>query len=180
MKKYRLSDHVRLYHFEEDGIKHSVTLRQIVALIDFSDVKAGSEGGWLDNEAALSQGGDCWIYDANSVVFAGARVDDNARLTGTCVISHGATISDNAWLDNVEVSHGARISDNVTIKQSQIRGVCRIADQARILPHCLVIAAQGLTSDIDKVLQIYQRATVSASRIVHQAQIYGDARNNFV
>ncbi len=175
MKKYRLSDHVRLYHFEEDGIKHSVTLRQIVALTDFSDVKAGSEGGWLDDEAALSHGGDCWIYDANSVVFAGARVDDNARLTGTCVISHGATISDNAWLDNVEVSHGARISDNVTIKQSQIRGVCRIADQARILPHCLVIAALGLTSDIDKVLQIYQRATVSASRIVHQAQIYGDA-----
>ena len=55
MKKYRLSDHVRLYHFEEDGIKHSVTLRQIVALTDFSDVKAGSEGGWLDDEAALSR-----------------------------------------------------------------------------------------------------------------------------
>jgi hypothetical protein len=32
-----------------------------------------------------------------------------------------------------------------------------------------------LTADRDKVLQIYQRATVSASRIVHQAQIYGDA-----
>ena len=35
--------------------------------------------------------------------------------------------------------------------------------------------AQGLTADRDKYLQIYQRATVSASRIVHQAQIYGDA-----
>jgi carbonic anhydrase/acetyltransferase-like protein (isoleucine patch superfamily) len=32
-----------------------------------------------------------------------------------------------------------------------------------------------LTADRDKFLQIYQRATVSASRIVHQAQIYGDA-----
>ncbi len=42
-------------------------------------------------------------------------------------------------------------------------------------PHCQVIAARGLTADRDKVLQIYQRATVSASRILHQAQIYGDA-----
>ncbi len=38
-----------------------------------------------------------------------------------------------------------------------------------------MIAARGLTADRDKVLQIYQRATVSASRILHQAQIYGDA-----
>lgn len=175
MNKYRLSEKVRLYHFEEDGIKHSVNLRQIVALIDFADVKAGSEGGWLDDEAALSHHGDCWVYDANSVVFGGARIEGDARLTGICIISHGATISGSAWLESAEASHGARISDNVTIKQSQIRGYCRIADQARILPHCLIIAAQGLTSDADKVLQIYQRATVSASRIVHQAQIYGDA-----
>ncbi|RRE15861.1 hypothetical protein EAN91_02760 [Klebsiella pneumoniae] len=38
-----------------------------------------------------------------------------------------------------------------------------------------MIAARGLTADRDKVLQIYQRATVSASRILHRAQIYGDA-----
>ncbi|VEB99855.1 FIG005189: putative transferase clustered with tellurite resistance proteins TehA/TehB [Klebsiella pneumoniae] len=38
-----------------------------------------------------------------------------------------------------------------------------------------MIAARGLTADRDKVLQIYQRAIVSASRILHQAQIYGDA-----
>ncbi len=31
-----------------------------------------------------------------------------------------------------------------------------------------MIAARGLTADRDKVLQIYQRATVSASRILHQ------------
>ena len=42
MNKYRLSDKVRLFHYEEDGIKHSVNLRQIVALRDFADVPAGS------------------------------------------------------------------------------------------------------------------------------------------
>lgn len=123
MRKYRLSEQTRQYCYEEEHGKQSVTLRQIVALIDFADVKAGSEGGWVDEECALSQQGECWIYDVNSVVFAGARIRDDARL----------------------------------------------------LPHCQVIAARGLTADRDKVLQIYQRATVSASRILHQAQIYGDA-----
>ncbi|VEC78017.1 FIG005189: putative transferase clustered with tellurite resistance proteins TehA/TehB [Raoultella ornithinolytica] len=96
MNKYRLSDKVRLFHYEEDGIKHSVNLRQIVALRDFADVPAGSEGGWLDDESALSQAGTCWIYDPNSAVFAGARIEGNARLTGTCIVSHFAIIRDDA------------------------------------------------------------------------------------
>ena len=175
MRKYSLSEQVRPFHYQTDGIKHSVNLRQIVALRDFADVKTGDEGGWIDDEAALSHDGECWIYDANSAVFAGAKIEGNARLTGECIISMGAIVSDNARLDSVHVSHCARLSDNVTASHSQIRGYCHLADNARILPHCHIIAARGLTADNDKILRIYQRATVSASRIVHQAQIYGDA-----
>ena len=175
MRKYYLSEKVRQFHYEADGNKHSVNLRQIVALRDFADVKRGDEGGWLDNEAALSHEGECWIYDPNSAVFAGAKIEGNARLTGECIISHGAIVSDNARLDSVQASHCARISDNVSVSHSQIRGYCHLADNARVLPHSLIIAAQGLTADSDKILRIYQRATVSASRIVHQAQVYGDA-----
>ena len=175
MRKYSLSEQVRPFHYQTDGIKHSVNLRQIVALRDFADVKTGDEGGWIDDEAALSHDGECWSYDANSAVFAGAKIEGNARLTGECIISMGAIVSDNARLDSVHVSHCARLSDNVTASHSQIRGYCHLADNARILPHCHIIAARGLTADNDKILRIYQRATVSASRIVHQAQIYGDA-----
>ena len=39
----------------------------------------------------------------------------------------------------------------------------------------MIVAEQGLTPDHQLLLQIYDRARVSASRIVHQAQIYGDA-----
>jgi hypothetical protein len=46
---------------------------------------------------------------------------------------------------------------------------------ARVLHHSQVIAAKGLTPDNDQILQIYGNATVSQSRVVHQAQIYGDA-----
>ena len=163
MRKYYLSEKVRQFHYDADGNKHSVNLRQIVALRDFADVKSGDEGGWLDNEAALSHEGECWIYDPNSAVFAGAKIEGNARLTGECIISHGAIVSDNARLDSVQASHCARISDNVTVSHSQIRGYCHLADNARILPHSLIIAAQGLTADSDKILRIYQRAALRAS-----------------
>ncbi len=57
MRKYRLSEQTRQYCYEEEHGKQSVTLRQIVALIDFADVKAGSEGGWVDEECALASRG---------------------------------------------------------------------------------------------------------------------------
>lgn len=42
-----------------------------------------------------------------------------------------------------------------------------------------IIAARGLTRESDQLLQIYERAAVSNSRVVHQAQIYGDAMINY-
>lgn len=179
MNKYRLSDETRLWQWKNGDTTHSVTLRQIIATVDFSDVTAGTKGGWIDDGRALAQDGDCWIYDENSVVFAGAVVSGNARLTLPCVISHDARIGDSCWLDGAEVSHGARISDNVTIQHSCVRGECHIYGEARVLHHSVVIAAKGLTPDHEQILQIYDKATVSQSRIVHQAQIYGEAMVNF-
>lgn len=175
MQKYRLREETRHYSYQENGENCRVTLYQIVALRDFADVMAGDEGGWIESEAALSQTGDCWIYDVNSVVFAGARIEGNARLTQCCCISHRAQIRDNAWLDAAHVSDNAIISDNVTIQNSTVRGECLIRNDARVLHHSDIIAVRGLTLEHDQILQIYDRATVSASRIVHQAQIYGDA-----
>lgn len=175
MNKYCLSETARAYSYQQDGEKKSVTLWQIIALRDFADVSAGTLGGWIEAESDLSQDGDCWIYDENSVVFADARVTGNARVTQTCTLSHGVLIEDNAWLDNATVSHQARISDNVTVQHSRVRGECHLFGDARILNECDIIAALGLTRDSTQHLQIYDRATVSRSRVVHQAQIYGDA-----
>jgi len=175
MKKYRLSEQTRTLAYTENGTRQSVVVRQIIALRDFADVTAGSMGGWVDDVTALSQNGDCWIYDPNSTVFAGAQIEGNARLTQACEVSHQAHISGNAWIDNSIVRHHARISDNVTVQCAEIHGFCHLFGNARILHHSKVIAAQGLTPDHNQILQIYDNATVTASRIVHQAQIYGDA-----
>lgn len=175
MNKYRLSEATRAYSYQEDGEKKSVTLRQIIALRDFADVAAETSGGWVDNETALSQEGNCWIYDENSVVFAGARVTGDARVTQPCTLTYNVLVEDNVWIDNSTLSHQARISDNVTVQCSRVRGECHLYGDARILNECDIIAAIGLTRDSTQHLQIYDRATVSRSRIVHQAQIYGDA-----
>lgn len=175
MNKYRLSDAPRAFHYQDDGVKKQVTVWQIIALRDFADVTAGSAGGWVDSESALSQSGDCWIYDENSVVFAEARVAGNARVTQACILSHHAQVQDNVWIDNATVSHHALICDNVTVQCSRVRGECRLSGDARILHESDIIAAKGLTPDSTQRLQIYDRATVSRSRVVHQAQIYGNA-----
>jgi len=175
MAKYRLSDAQRAFSYQDNGVKKSVLLRQIIALTDFSDVKAGDVGGWVDDESLLAQEGDCWIYDQNSLAFGGTVITGNARLTQPCLIHDQVQIGDNVWIDQAELSHGVRLSDNVTVQHSVICGECRIYGDARILQHSEIIAARGLTVERDQLLQIYDRATISHSRIAHQAQIYGDA-----
>ena len=175
MNKYRLSDESRLHHWQDGETRTAVKVRQIIATRDFSDVKSGTRGGWVDDESALSHDHDCWIYDENSVVFAGAQVSGNARITQPCAISHYASVGDNVWVDGAQISHGARISDNVTVQSSVVRGECHLFDNARVLHNSMVIAAKGLTPDHEQILRIFGEATVSQSRIVHQAQIYGNA-----
>lgn len=179
MTKYRLSDETRQWHWENGEGQATTTLRQIIAMSDFNDIISGTKGGWVEDEHSLSQDGNCWVYDENSVVFGHARIADNARITQSCVISHHAKITGNSLIEAAQISHSALISDNVTAQHSEIRGECHIFGNARILNHSVVIAAKGLTADHEQILKIYGNATVSQSRVVHQAQIYGDAVVNF-
>ena len=175
MNKYRLGDAARVLPLREHEGGGNVTLRQLIALRDFADVAAGTPGGWVEDESVLSQAGLCWIYDENSAAYDGARVSGDARITRLCTLSGGASIGDRAWIDGAIISHGAQVSDNVTIQNSRVRGECRLFGDARILHDSEIIAASGMTPDASLRLQIYDRATVSRSRVVHQAQIYGDA-----
>lgn len=96
MKKYRLSDASRSVQVGEPGARESIVMRQVIALRDFADVTTGTPGGWVDDENALSHDGDCWIYDENSLVYAGAKIEENARLIDACEVSHQAIIRGNA------------------------------------------------------------------------------------
>ena len=48
----------------EDKIEYKrKTLYKIRALRDFSNVKAGDIGGYIESEKNLSHHGSCWVYD---------------------------------------------------------------------------------------------------------------------
>lgn len=175
MTKYRLSEEPRAFTYQVDGEKKSVLLRQVIAVTDFNDVKAGTSGGWVDADNVLSQQGDCWIYDENAMAFAGTEITGNARITQPCTLYNNVRIGDNVWIDRADISDGARIGDNVTIQSSSVRGECAIYGDARVLNQSEILAVQGLTHEHAQILQIYDRATLSHSRIVHQVQLYGDA-----
>ena len=70
----------------EDKIEYKrKTLYRIRALRDFSNVKAGDIGGYIESEKNLSHNGNCWIYD-NAWVFGDAKVYDNARVYGSAKV----------------------------------------------------------------------------------------------
>ncbi|EIC4674450.1 hypothetical protein K9508_004111, partial [Salmonella enterica subsp. enterica serovar Infantis] len=131
MIKYRLSEEPRAFTYQVDGEKKSVLLRQVIAVTDFNDVKAGTSGGWVDADNVLSQQGDCWIYDENAMAFAGTEITGNARITQPCTLYNNVRIGDNVWIDRADISDGARISDNVTIQSSSVRGESAIYGDAR-------------------------------------------------
>ena len=94
-RKYELTDET----MELDG----TTLHRIKALVDFSDVKAGDLGGWIESEDNLSPYGNAWVY-GNARVFGNACVSDDAQVFGHAwVFGHArvfgnARVSDHAWV----------------------------------------------------------------------------------
>ena len=77
MKYQILTDETKVH----DGRK----LYRIQSLSDFSNVKAGDKGGWIEKEANLSQDGNAWVYD-NAMVYGNAKVSGNAKVYGTAEV----------------------------------------------------------------------------------------------
>ena len=61
-KTIKIMEVKKKYELTSETIKfNGVTLHRIKALKNFSDVKAGDLGGWIEKEDNLSQIGDAWI-----------------------------------------------------------------------------------------------------------------------
>ena len=71
---------------QDDKIKVSGhILYRIKALKDFSDVRVGDLGGYIERKENLSQKGNCWVYNNahvfdNAYVYGNAYVRDNAKI----------------------------------------------------------------------------------------------------
>ena len=110
-KKYKLT--------EETINVGDKTLYRIEALKDFSDVKKGEKGGFVENEKNLSQRGDCWVYE-------NAKVYGNAQICGDAIVCEDAQIYGNVWVfDNAEIFGNAEVCGN-----AEIRGDAEIASNS--------------------------------------------------
>jgi hypothetical protein len=89
-----------------------ITLYRVKALRDFSDVKAGDIGGFIEKDNNLSHKGNCWVYD-NAIVRDDAKVLDNAIVRDEAILKDTAMACENATVrDRVVYRGSASISGN--------------------------------------------------------------------
>ena len=138
--------------FNMDNLKYRITnetiriggrtLYQIQALKDFSDVKAGDLGGYVESIDNLSQEGDCWVYYI-AWVFDNAKVFGNAQVYGNAVIYNNAKVCGNAMVfDKAKVFGNAEISDN-----ARVYGDAWISDNARVHDRAIVRGKARMTGN---------------------------------
>ena len=110
MKKYEM--------LQDDKIKVSGhILYRIKALKDFSDVRVGDLGGYIEGKENLSQKGNCWVYN-NACVFGNARVCEDAYVYGNARVFGETYVYGNAHVfDNAYVYGNARVCGNAKINK---------------------------------------------------------------
>ncbi len=143
-------------------------LRRIIALTDFSDVKRGDVGGYVETETNLSQDGDCWIYD-DAMVMDRAVVSQNAQVRGKAVVDKKAKVYENAVVkDSAHVTHRTKIYGNAIVDQyANINCNCKVYGNARVTGH----------AQLTRSVEVYDRAVIRdfANISCNCSFIYGDA-----
>ena len=151
--KYKLTDECINF----GGIK----LYRIEALKDFSNVKKGDKGGFVESEDNLSQKGNCWIYHT-------AKVMDNAVVCGDALISDNAVVCDNAGIhDSAAVYDDAKVYGYAVVYgKAGIHNNVKVFGNARI---------RGWTSLVDNV-EVWDNASIFGHAYIYgNAYIYDDA-----
>ena len=170
-KKFKLTDEIL--------VVNGKTLYRIKALKDFSDVKKGEKGGFVEKEINLSQYGDCWVY-GNAMVY------DNAKIYGDAVVGDNAKV----WMD-AKVSGNAKVYYNAQVYgNAEVYGHATILHDAEVYDKALVFGNAEIFGDAKvfgyaKVLdfaEVYDDAEVygyakvyDTAKVYDDAQVYGDA-----
>lgn len=128
-RKYKLIESSRAWLYGRP-------IYRIQALRDFSDVKKGDLGGFVESEGNLSQEGDCWIYDMAqameksrveddaclrdcSKMYGSSLLKDKAQLQGCARMIQYACLADNAVAIDTEISGFATITGDVVIRRKK-------------------------------------------------------------
>ena len=110
-KKYELieNDSTTMGGFSKTGNPNTVF--RIKALKDFSNVKKGDLGGYIESEMNLSHEGNCWVYDDS-------KLFENAKLSGDAIMKNFAWVYNNADISGNIIIDGGRILDDTKMSTS--------------------------------------------------------------
>lgn len=125
MKKYKLTN--------ETIVHLGFTLYRIEALMDFSDVKAGDKGGFVQSENNLSQLCNAWVY-GNAKVYGDAEVYDNAFVCGYAEVYDNSEVCGNAEIcGDAGVYGNAFVCDYVKVRgDANIYGKAEVRGDAKV------------------------------------------------
>ena len=177
-----------------------VTLYRIRALKDFGVVKKGDLGGYVEQEANLSQKGNAWIFDNakamddaivkdnatlhhNATVCDDAIISGSASINGHAIVCDQASVSDNAILygnvslfDEAKIYGKARLYDHVVVS-----GNAQVYDNARCLQSAKIKDDTQIFNDatVDNTFIadsacVFDKATVKDSTILRHINLYGN------
>ena len=104
------------YKLTEESITfNGRKLYRIEAIRDFSNVKKGDKGGFVETERNLSHDGNAWVSD-NAIVCGYARVSDHARVSGNAWVVYKASVFDKAKVSGQSMISGyANVSGDANV-----------------------------------------------------------------
>jgi hypothetical protein len=135
------------------SVANGITLYQIRALKDFSIVRKGDLGGWIQKTENLSQDGKAWIYK-NARVYGNAQVFENAKVLGHAKVYGNASVFENAQVYGYASVYGkAMVHGNALIDGNalvygcaRVYGDACVYGNARIHGNALVAQSIHLNS----------------------------------
>ena len=159
-KKYKLTN--------ETIVVNGITLYRIEALKDFSDVKEGDKGGFVESEANLSQYDDCWIYN-DAKVYDNAKVYGNARIFNNAMIFMNVNVYGNASVfGDAKVYGYSRIFDSAMLGgNAQVYDNAKVCNNAKVYGNTQIFGYSG----------VFDSAIVCGnSKVFGDASIFGNAK----
>lgn len=111
---------------------------RIRALKDFSDVKKGDLGGYVESGYNLRQYGNCWIYD-DSIVGLGSRIVGNAVVKGHSTVTRYSEVSDDAIVEGgSHIGESSFILGQSRVFKSMVMGRSAVIRKSIINEGCLI------------------------------------------
>lgn len=176
-KKYEITD-------EWFPLGSGIMVYRIRALRDFSNVKAGDLGGFIEKEENLSHDGDCWVYD-DGCVYGNARVFENAKISGCANVFENAKIFGNSSVyGHASVEGSAQVYDHASVYEfAKVSGQSKIYGYGEVCRSRIIFGSEEIYNKpihMQKKNDLKEIKINLGSRIVDAITLLRAHKNSFI